>query len=88
MRVTLMFVLMFAAAYSVWARSFEVAAWRGETTAARVPDFAEIGKAPDGIGVRMGVLKPVRYAPVPHSLERREVCDRLVWDEDEMVPAS
>ena len=86
MRVTLMFVLMFAVAYSVWARSFEVAAWRGETTAARVPDFAEIGKAPDGIGVRMGVLKPVRYAPVPHSLERREVCDRLVWDEDAMGP--
>ena len=25
------------------ARTFEVAAWRGETVAARVPDFAELG---------------------------------------------
>ena len=47
------------------ARTFEVAAWRGETVAAPVPDFAELAPAPDGIGVRYGVLKRVKYAPNP-----------------------
>ena len=33
-----------AGAFALEARTFEVAAWRGETVAARVPDFAELGK--------------------------------------------
>ena len=61
------------------ARSFEVAVWRGETTAARVPDFAELGPAPEGIGVKVGVLEPVRYAPQPESLELRAAYDRVKW---------
>ena len=68
------------------ARTFEVAAWRGETVAARVPDFAELGDAPDGIGVRRGVLKSVRYAPTPGALRRLEVCDRVKWDSDDGGP--
>ena len=68
------------------ARSFEVAAWRGETVAALVPDFAELAPAPDGIGVRYGVLKPVKYAPKPRSLQRLEVCDRVVWNSKDDGP--
>ena len=64
------------------ARTFEVAAWRGETVAALVEDFAELGEAPEGIEVRFGVLKSVKYAPTVHSLERKEVFDRVMWDAD------
>ena len=73
-------------AFALEARTFEVAAWRGETVAARVPDFAELGKAPDGIRIRFGVLKPVRYAPAVESLQRLEVYDRVEWDEDDEGP--
>lgn len=62
------------------ARTFEVRAWRGETVAARVPDFCELGSAPEGIDVKVGCLELVKYAPAPNSLERREVYDRVVWD--------
>lgn len=62
------------------ARTFEVRAWRGETVFARVPDFCEIGSAPEGIGVKVGHLELVKYAPSPNSLERREAYDRVVWD--------
>lgn len=68
-------------AFALHARTFEVAAWRGETVAARVPDSVETDActAPDGLGVRFGVLLPVRYAPTPASLQRLEVCDRVSW---------
>ena len=66
-------------AFALQARTFEVSAWRGETVAARVPDFAELGDAPAGIGVRFGVLKPVKYAPAVESLQRLEVYDRVMW---------
>ena len=73
-------------AFALEARTFEVAAWRGETVAARVPDFAELGKVPDGIKVRFGVLKSVKYAPAVESLQRLEVYDRVEWDEDDEGP--
>ena len=34
-----------AGAFVLEARTFEVAAWRGETVAVRVEDFVEFGKA-------------------------------------------
>ena len=68
-----------AGAFALEARTFEVAAWRGETVAAQVEDFAELGPAPEGVGVRFGVLKPVKYAPTAGSLQRLEVYDRVVW---------
>lgn len=68
------------------ARTFEVAAWRGETVAAAVPDFAELAPAPEGIRVRYGVLKSVKYAPAPHSLHRLEVFDRVVWGSSDAGP--
>ena len=75
-----------AGAFALQARTFEVTAWRGETVAARVPDFAELGKAPDGIKVRFGVLKSVRYAPTVESLQRLEVYDRVEWNSDDDGP--
>ena len=59
-----------AAAVAAEARTFEVAAWRGETVAERIPDYVELGRMPDGLNFRFGVLKTVRYAPVPESLQR------------------
>lgn len=76
-----------ALSFCASARTFEIAAWRGETVAARVPDFAELGQAPDGISVRRGVLKSVKYAPKPGDLQRREVYDRVKWSaKDEEGP--
>ena len=75
-----------AGAFALQARTFEVTAWRGETVAARVPDFAELGKAPDGIKVRFGVLKSVKYAPTVESLQRLEVYDRVEWNSDDDGP--
>ena len=73
-------------AFALQARTFEVTAWRGETVAARVPDFAELGKAPDGIKVRFGVLESVKYAPTVESLQRLEVYDRVEWNSDDDGP--
>ena len=75
-----------AGAFALQARTFEVTAWRGETVAARVPDFAELGKAPDGIKVRFGVLESVKYAPSVESLQRLEVYDRVKWNSDDDGP--
>ena len=78
-RSLIMAVAATAGVFALEARTFEVAAWRGETVAARVPDFAEVGQAPDGIKVRLGVLRSVKYAPAVESLQRLEVYDRVQW---------
>ena len=72
--------------FALEARTFEVAAWRGETVVARIPDFAELGKVPEGLAVRFGVLKPVKYAPSGESLQRLEVYDRVKWNSDDDGP--
>ncbi len=71
------------AAAAAGARTFEVTAWRGETVAARVPDFCELGETPDGLTIRHGVLKKVKYAPEPESLQRLEIYDRVKWTKDD-----
>ena len=84
---TVVSVLAAAFALCASARTFEVVAWRGETVAAHVPDFAELSDAaPGGIGVRYGVLKSVKYAPAPESLQRLEVYDRVKWGSDDDGP--
>ena len=75
-----------ALAVGASARTFEVSAWRGETVAALVSDFAELAPAPAGIGVRYGVMKLVKYAPEPGSLQRSEVYDRVKWGDDDDGP--
>ena len=88
MKKAVVSVLASALALAASARTFEVAAWRGETVAARVPDYAELGPAPDGAGmtVRVGVLKSVKYAPDPESMQRLEAFDRVVWGSSEPGP--
>ena len=74
-------ILCIAVTLSTKARTFEVAAWRGETVAARVPDFAEMGGTPPaGVEVRYGTIKSVKYAPAAFSLQRLKVFDRVVWN--------
>ena len=85
MRITVAFAALALAATAA-ARTFEVAAWRGETVAALVPDFAELANAPAGMDVRYGVLKSVKYAPAPGSLQRLEVYDRVKWGSDDDGP--
>ena len=70
----------------VVARTLEVSLWRGETTAVRLPDSIEVGKCPEELGMRLGVLRPVRYAPVPNSLLRLEACDRVEWGTEDGGP--
>ena len=65
------------------ARTFEMTAWRGETVAARVPDYCELGDDPAGLTIRRGVLKAVKYAPMPESLQRVEAYDRVKWTKDD-----
>ena len=59
---------------------FEVALWRGETAMVRVPDYTELGEAPAGIGVKVGVLKPVKYLTHVYRLQRSECFDRVEWN--------
>lgn len=61
------------------ARTFSLTVWRGETTAAMLPDFCELGARPSGISIRTGALKCVKYAPQVGSLQRLEAYDRVAW---------
>ena len=61
------------------ARTFEVALWRGETTAAVLPDYCELGGKAEGYSIKAGRLAKVDYAPKPGSYERISAYDRVVW---------
>ena len=69
-------------AVNAFGGSFEIAVWKGETSAVRIRDNVELGEPPvdSGIALRRGVIKTVKYALEPESLQRSEVCDRVVWD--------
>ena len=70
-----------AGSLALEARTFHVDAWRGETVAALVEDFAELGDTAriEGIDIRFGALMPVKQAPSKRSLMREMVYDRVVW---------
>ena len=68
-----------AALLTTSARVFELTLWRGETTAAILPDFCETGAVPAGIHVKAGRIKKVDYAPTPGSMQRLSAYDRVVW---------
>ena len=61
---------------------FKVSAWRGETLATLVPDYVELGAPPAGLEARCGVLRPVRYRPVPAELQVTECYDVVDWSTD------
>ena len=79
-----------ALAALVQARQFEVAAWRGETVAALVEDFAvpdmDLNLLPEGVEGRMGTLREVRYMTAPRSLQYLYCADRVEWESDEKGP--
>ena len=62
------------------ARTFSLKVWRGETAAALVPDFCELGELPKGIDLKFGTMKSVKYAPTPGSMQRLECYDRVKWN--------
>ena len=72
------------------ARQFEVAAWRGESVAALVEDYAvpdmDLGLLPEGVKGRIGTLREVRYMTAPKSLQYLYCADRVEWDSDESGP--
>jgi hypothetical protein len=74
----------------VQARQFEVAAWRGETVAALVEDYAvpdmDLDLLPEGVKGRIGTLREVRYMTAPRSLQYLHCADRVEWDSDEPGP--
>ena len=61
---------------------FKVSAWRGETLATLVPDYVELGAPPNGLEARCGVLRTVRYRPVPAELQVAECYDVVDWSTD------
>ena len=63
---------MLSAVSCSFADDFKVSAWRGETLSVLVPDYTELGEPPAGLDVRCGVLRPVRYRPVPSELQIAE----------------
>ena len=75
----MMLAAVAAVGLSAQADPFEVRVWRGETTVVRVPDFTELGAVPEGLDIRFGVLKPVRYLKHPYDLEIRQRFDRVEW---------
>jgi hypothetical protein len=66
------------------ARTFTVKAWRGETVAALVEDFAipdmELHNLPRGVKGRIGTLREVRYMTAPKSLQYTYCADRVEWN--------
>jgi hypothetical protein len=78
-KVSVALLAVSAAAWCAFADDFKVAAWRGETLALLVPDYTELGEPPAGLEVRCGVLRPVRYRPVPTELQIAECYDVVDW---------
>ena len=71
---------MMSAMFCASAFGFEIAAWRGETVAELPPDNVELGEAaPAGLGVRVGTLRPVRYALKIGAMQFGEAYDRVEW---------
>ncbi|HNX05881.1 MAG TPA: hypothetical protein PKI32_10290, partial [Opitutales bacterium] len=82
--VLFVFAAVLATAHAAPADPFEVALWRGETAVVRVPDYTELGEAPEGISVRVGVMKPVKYLTHVYRLQRSECFDRVEWGAKEI----
>ena len=69
------------AASAAFARDVEMTLWRGET--AILHDYARVGAAPDGLEVKVGTAKEVRYLTRPFGTHYASFADRVVWGSDE-----
>lgn len=78
-RLTLLALIAFCG-FNAAAWSLEIALWRGETSHIRLYDEVKIGDIPEGISMREGTIKSVKYLSDRYSLAYSEVADKLVWD--------
>lgn len=87
MKKCMMMTVAALTAFCAEAQTWTVDVWRGETTAVRVPNFAEnadgFASTPAGVNVKIGVLKTVKYAATPEGYEYKEKLDRVVWNANE-----
>ena len=74
--------LLSLTALTASARSFDVKLWRGETTAVQMPDYAEIGKVPEGLKVRIGAMMPVNYQEKNDPRHVLTCLDRVDFTQD------
>ena len=72
------------------ASALDVAAWKGETVNAFVPDGQRIAEARDGFEVKVGALKGVNYnqAPVIWRKVMSNALDRVAWGDPAATSAS
>ena len=70
-------------ALAVSARTENVTVWRGETVTFILRDYLTVGPAPEGLAVKTGTAKEVRYLDRPLGTHYRSVADRVVWGCDE-----
>ena len=63
------------------ASALDVAAWKGETVNAFLPDGESVAAAKDGFEVKVGALKGVAYSQAPKiwRKETSNALDRVVW---------
>ncbi len=86
MKRKLVFPCLVLAVMTASGRSFDVKVWRGETTAVRAPDFAELSESvPDGLSVRVGAMRPVSYQHRNNACDVRVGLDRVDFGGGEMT---
>jgi hypothetical protein len=68
-----------ASVFAAGAHTVDVTVWRGETTTLVMGDFARVGAAPEGLEVKVGTAKEIRYLDMPYGTHYRTMADRVVW---------
>ena len=71
-------VFLFVA--SAWARTEDITIWRGETRTLILHDHVTVGRPPEGIAVKVGTAKEIRYLDRPQGTHYRTMADRVVWN--------
>lgn len=63
---------------SAFARTQDVALWRGETQVFRLQSFAKLaGTPPEGVTMRCGVIRDVDYRESPEAIRWQQACHEL-----------
>ena len=61
-----------------FARTQEIALWRGETQVFRLQDFAHVsGEPPQGVVMRLGVLRDVDYRESPEAVRWQKASQEI-----------
>ncbi len=72
-------LLFCAVMASLSASAIDIAGWKGETIYVKLPANESVGKAPEGITVKTGVLRDVKYRIEPKKPEYGVAADRVLW---------